>query len=249
MEAAPGGAGDLSMAKRHLKRLAAPRTWSIPRKTHKWAVRPLPGPHPMDRSVPLTLVVRDMLGYAQTAREVERILGRREVHVDGRAATDGKRPVGLMDVVSLPRTEEHYRVLLDTQGRLRLVAIDEKRATWKLCRLEDKTTVRGGRTQLNLHDGRNLLLDKDAYKTGTTLKLQIPEQKVGDAYALEKGNVALLISGKHVGELAHVESYVPTRNPKENIVQFKEGFTTVWDNVFVVGKKSPEIIMPQEEAV
>lgn len=237
------------MTKRHLKRLAVPRSWTIPRKTSKWAVRPRPGPHPLDRSVPLLVLVRDMLGYAHTAREARRIIGSRSILVDGRPATDGKRPVGLMDVVSIPETKEHFRVLLDTRGRLRLVAIEEKAAGWKLSRIQGKTTVRGGVTQLNLHDGRTLLLEKNAHATGDTLKLRVPEQKILETYPMAKGNVAILISGKHVGEIAHVEAYTPTRNPKENVVHFKEGFTTVKDNVFMVGKKAPELVLPQEEAL
>lgn len=35
------------MVRRHLKRIAAPKTWPIKRKEHKWIVRPTPGPHPL----------------------------------------------------------------------------------------------------------------------------------------------------------------------------------------------------------
>ncbi|TLZ94001.1 MAG: 30S ribosomal protein S4e, partial [Methanobacteriota archaeon] len=47
--------------KKHLKRLPAPRSWSIPRKTHFWIVRPSPGPHGIGESVPLGSILRDML--------------------------------------------------------------------------------------------------------------------------------------------------------------------------------------------
>ena len=59
----------------------------------------------------------------------------------------------------------------------------------------------------------------------------------------------MLIAGKHAGELVHVEEYAPTRNPQENIVTFEEGFATVKDNVFIVGKKKPEIKFPELSAV
>ncbi|MHA1832356.1 MAG: 30S ribosomal protein S4e, partial [Candidatus Baldrarchaeia archaeon] len=46
--------------KRHLKRLPAPRFWPIHKKEFKWTVRPSPGPHPMNRCLPLLLIVRDI---------------------------------------------------------------------------------------------------------------------------------------------------------------------------------------------
>ena len=191
--------------KKHLKRLPAPRSWSISRKTDFWIVRPSPGPHGIAESVPLGSILRDMLKVCDTAREARRILNGRGVLVDGRVVTDPKFPVGLMDVLSLHETKSHYRMLVDARGRMTLVGIEDGDSKWKLCRVEDKTTVRGGKTQLNLHDGRNLLLAKDAYKTGATLKIHVPGQKVVEHYELSKGAPVLVTAGQHVGQVAHVE--------------------------------------------
>ena len=152
----------------HLKRLVAPKTWVIERKTKKWAVRPSPGPHPMEKSIPLLLLIRDYLKYADTAREARRIIGNREVIVDGKPQTNPKFPCGLMDVISIPKIEEHYRILLDSKGILRLTPIAAEDAKWKLCRIDNKTTVKNGKIQLNLHDGRNIIADGN-YKTGDVL--------------------------------------------------------------------------------
>src|SRR2546422_10963460 len=118
-----------------------------------------------------------MLKVCATAREARHILNDRGVLVDGRAITDPKFPVGLMDVLSFAVTKAHYRMLVNTRGKMALMPIEEADANWKLCRVEDKTTVRRGKTQLNRHDGRNVLLDKDTYTTGATLKDDVPEQK------------------------------------------------------------------------
>ncbi len=235
--------------KKHLKRLAAPRSWPIARKTQKWVVRPSPGPHSLELSMPLALILRDLLGYCDTRKEAQRIIGSRSVWVDGKPVTNPKHPVGIMDVISIPEMKEHYRFLLDARGHFTPVEVTDKEAVWKIVRIENKTTVKGGVFQLNLHDGRNILLKKNAYKSGDTLKISLPEQKILEHYPLAKGNSAMLIAGKHAGELVHVESYTPTRNPRENIVFFEEGFATVKDNVFIVGKKKPEIKFPEAPAV
>ncbi len=235
--------------KKHMKRLPAPRSWAISRKTDFWVSKPSPGPHPVDRSMPLGLILRDMLHVCDTAREARHILNSRHVRVDGRVVTDPKFPVGLMDVVALEETKAYYRMLVDTRGRMHLQAIEAPESKWKLCRIENKTTVRGGKTQVNLHDGRNLLLEKDAHRTGTTLKLALPEQKVLGTYDLGEGVTALITGGKHVGELAHVLAVQKTRNPRANVVTFKEGFSTDVDKVFVVGKETAEVRPPEVSAL
>ncbi|HYT00932.1 MAG TPA: 30S ribosomal protein S4e [Thermoplasmata archaeon] len=235
--------------KKHLKRLPAPRSWTVTRKTEFWVLRPSPGPHPIERSVPVGLILRDMLKLCDTAREARHILNNRGVLVDGRVITEPKFPVGLMDVLTLKDLKTHYRMLVDTRGRMALVALESDDAKWKLCRVEDKTTVPGGKTQLNLHDGRNVLLPKDAYKTGTTLKVDLPEQKVAEHFELAAGAPVLVTGGKHVGEIAHVLDVQRTRNPRANIVTFKEGFSTDIDKVFVVGKEAPTIKTPEVSAI
>ncbi len=235
--------------KKHLKRLPAPRSWAIPRKTDFWVSKPSPGPHPVERSMPIAVLLRDSLGVCDTAREARHILNSRHVFVDGRAVTDPKFPVGLMDVLSMEETKAHYRMLVDTRGRMHLMPIEAAEAKWKLCRVENKTTVRGGKTQINLHDGRNVLLEKDAHKSGTTLRLGLPEQKVLGHYDLAEGATALITGGKHVGELAHVLAVQKTRNARANVVTFKEGFSTDIDKVFVVGKETAEVKVPEVSAL
>jgi small subunit ribosomal protein S4e len=234
---------------KHIKRLASPRVWSIPKKEHIWAVKQSPGPHPVDRSVPLLMMVRDMLGYCDTLREGRMIIGSKNILIDGRVVTNYKMPVGLMDVVNIPKTKENFRILLDTQGKIRPIRISKERAQWKLARIENITTVKGGKTQLNLHDGRNILVDKGKYKSGAVLKIEHPSQKILAYYPMEKGNVAMIIGGKHTGQVATIEEYKSIRSPKSNIVTFKEGFSTIRDHVFVVGKKSPEITIPEVSAI
>lgn len=234
---------------KHLKRLASPRVWSIPKKSHIWTVKQSPGPHPIKRSIPLLIMVRDMLGYCDSAREGRRIIGDRYILVDGRIATNYKMPVGFMDVISIPKAKENYRALLDTRGKIRPIRISKDRALWKLVRIENITTISGGKTQLNLHDGRNIIIDKKKYKTQDVLKIELPSQKILDSYAMEKGNVAIIIGGKHSGQVATIENYQIIKGPKPNIVEFKEGFSTIKDHVFVVGKKSPEIKLPEVSVV
>ncbi len=232
---------------RHLKRLAAPRIWKIPRKEYPFAPKTIPGPHPADRSVPLLIVLRDLLRVADNRREAKKILSSRAVKIDGKVRTDLKFPVGFMDVVTVG--DKHYRALYDVRGKIRLVEIPEDHAEWKLVRIENKTAVKGGKIVLNLHDGRNIMLDENKYKTGDVLKIKVPTQEIVEHYPLQEGSVAMIIGGSHRGQLAHIKEYRITKSPSDNIVAFEEGFETIKRNVFVVGVGKPEVMIPEVSAL
>lgn len=227
--------------KKHMKRMTAPRSWTVTRKTSHWVSKPRPGPHGQLVSVPVGTVLRDMLKLCDNAREARFILGSRNLLVDGRPVTDPKFPVGLMDVLTVKDIKASYRMLIDYKGRLHAVPIDENESGWKLARVDHKTTVRGGKTQVTLHDGRNLLLPKDQYRTGDVLKIEVPSQRVLKAFKLEKGSLALLTGGSHPGSVQTIADYVVKRGSASDIVLFKEGPSTVKENVFVVGDKAPEV--------
>ena len=55
----------------HLKRLAMPRSWPLPRKTTVWIARPRPGAHSLERCIALSVVMRDILEVADTSRKLE----------------------------------------------------------------------------------------------------------------------------------------------------------------------------------
>ncbi|KAA0006909.1 MAG: 30S ribosomal protein S4e [Thermoplasmata archaeon] len=230
----------------HLKRFSAPETWRIARKVKKWAIRPSPGPHPVERSLPLAVVIRDYLKLADSLREAKKIIAARKILVDGKGRRDYKFPCGLMDVVSIPDIDEHYRILFDSKGHLRLVKIDSEEAKWKLSRIENKTTVKGGKLQLNLHDGRNIITEENNYNTGDVLKISLPEQEIMEKIPLEKGYLALVIGGTHTGEIAEIEEIVVTKSPMPNIVKLK-GFSTIKPYVFPIGKDKPLVELPKVE--
>ncbi|MBM4247930.1 MAG: 30S ribosomal protein S4e [Euryarchaeota archaeon] len=232
---------------KHMKRLTAPRSWRVERKTSHWIAKPSPGPHPIDEAVPLAVVLRDMLHHCDTYQEAKQIIGGRNILADGRIVTDPKFPLGLMDVLSIPKTREHFRVLKDRRGKLVLQRIGPEEARWKLVRIEDKKVVPGGRVQLNLHDGRNMLVERNEHKTGDVLKIELPGQKVLASFPEAVGSLAMLTGGHHVGELATIAGFEEKKNPMPNLVKFKEGFYTIRPYVFTIGVTVPEIKLPQVE--
>tara|TARA_B100000686_G_scaffold341883_1_gene420010 strand:- start:44 stop:628 length:585 start_codon:yes stop_codon:yes gene_type:complete len=181
----------------------------------------------------LGVVLRDILGVAQSMREAKRALATRKILVDGRVTTDMRRGVGVMDVLTVG--DEHYRCILDSNGKLRYASISAKEASHKLCRIDGKTTIKGGVTQLNLHDGRNILVDDaNKYNTMDSLVLDVDSQKIHKHVKFESGANCYLIGGNHIGSTAKMNEYVVKRSSKDNEVLFDD-FGTIVDHVFVIG--------------
>lgn len=221
----------------HLKRLNMPRSWALPRKTSVWVTRPTPGSHSLEMCMPLVMIIRDVLGLAKSVREVRTILHNKLVRIDGRIVKDPRIGVGLMDVLTLG--EQHFRCVLDQNGKLRYRQIAESDAGWKVCRIEGKTTIKGGKTQLSLHDGRCIIVDDaNAYSSGDSLKISLPGQDIIEHLSFTDGCASYLIGGSHVGNIAYVKEYLVKRSSMSNEVNF-ENFGTIARHVFVVNDATP----------
>ena len=93
-------------------------------------------------------------------------------------------------------------------------------------------------TQLNLHDGRNILVDDATkYNTMDSLVLDVESQKIEKHHKFETGANCYLIGGSHTGGTAAMTEYLVKRSTKDNEVLF-EDFGTIVDHVFVIGDAS-----------
>lgn len=245
---------------KHLKRLAAPRIYPIKRKRPhgKYTVRLAPGPHPKHRSVPIALVLRDIIGYAKTLREARKILARRLVYVDGRVITDYRFPVGLMDVLYLRRIDKYWRVL-PFRKRLYFHEITPEEAKFKIVKITGKRYVKNGWIQINLEDGRNILFKTknederreilNRYKTWDSLKIAIPSQEILGHFELKEDMYGLIMGGTHAGEHGQIIKITKQLMRKYHTVTLKnplgEYIATSLGYLLVIGKEKPEISLPE----
>ncbi len=248
----------LTGSKGHLKRLAAPPFWPILRKERKWTVKPSPGPHPITRCLPLLLIVRDVLGYAKTAREARRLIAEGHFKIDGRVRRDYKFPVGFMDVIEIVGLDEYYRVIPYPTKFMALHSIPPEEAQFKLCRIENKTTIKGGNLQLNLHDGRNHIIHltdpmnptEDVFKTYDVVKISIPNQDILEHVKFEKGALAIVTGGRNVGRVGRIVDVKQIFKRRDAVVTLEsangEKIRTIMRYVFVIGRDSLLISLPEE---
>ncbi len=229
------------MAKRggtkHLKRIASPKAVPITdKKGRTWMTMASPGPHPKKHSVPLGVLVRDVLKLASTLREVRKVLSGRMLEVDGRPRTDEKFPVGLMDVVSFPKGGKFYRIMVDNKGRLVPVEVTKEQAGSKILRVVKKHTVPGGKISLTFHDGKNMLGDNHVH-VGDSVVVALPKAEMKQHLKRDKGARCLVMEGKHAGSIVKLKEIIERKGgmPSEALVQDKtEEFVTVAKYLFVV---------------
>jgi small subunit ribosomal protein S4e len=224
-----------------MKRMMAPDFWPIQKKTKKFVVQLKPGPHNMQACMPLGVIIREILGYAKTMTEVRAILNAGHVRIDGVVRNERGFPVGLMDVLSIG--DEHYRVAVGKRG-LCLEKINSSEAGLKLLRIEDKKHVSGRRVQLNFHDGRNLLVAKDEYKTGDVVVFDLAKKSIKETLKLSKDSLALVIGGNNIGSMGKIEEIVVTKSSMPNKITVNLGERKIIlpkNYIFVVGKSAPVV--------
>jgi small subunit ribosomal protein S4e len=220
-----------------LKRLVAPKFWRLKKKKSTWTVAVRPGAHKKFESIPLQILLRDILKYAETGKEANSILQSKQILVGGKIIKHHNFPVGLMDVVSIPQLKKNYRIVVSKKGLIP-IEIPENEAKTQLAKVLSKTVVRKGKLQLNLSGGRNILTDKKDYATGDSILIELPGNKILDHFKLEKGSAALIIKGYNSGRIVKIHKV----QKGEIIADFDGKETEVKkDYLFVVGKNSPAI--------
>ncbi len=226
---------------RHQKRVTVPVSWPIARKTHKWVAKTSPGPHSAAESIPLVTIIRDMLKLVDNAREAKRILYEGKVLVDGRIQKDYKLPVGIFDIISVPLLDKQYRMLKDARGMFYLSLLEPGNVR-KLARIENKTILKGKKQQLNLSDGSNKLEEGD-YRAGDSLVLSIPEKNIEDWIEFKVGNLAMVVGGKHSGQMGKIKEIITVKSSQPNrvIISGDVEFETIEDYVYMIGKDQPVI--------
>uniref|UniRef100_A0A8C5DHJ0 RNA-binding S4 domain-containing protein n=1 Tax=Gouania willdenowi TaxID=441366 RepID=A0A8C5DHJ0_GOUWI len=124
------------MCFKHLKRVAAPKHWMLDKLTGVFAPRPSTGPHKLRECLPLIIFLRNRLKYALTGDEVKKICMQRFIKIDGKVRTDVTYPAGFMDVISIEKTGEHFRLIYDVKGRFTVHRITAEEAKYKLCKVK-----------------------------------------------------------------------------------------------------------------
>ncbi len=210
----------------YLKRSKIPKTWPLPRKGKKYIVRPL---HNLRNSIPLLIILRDVLKLVGTRKEVKKILSSGKIKVNGKVVRDERFPLTLFDNLNLDN--KNFKLVYKNK-KFDIVKIKDKEAEEKIAKVIGKKILKGNRMQVNLSDGRNYIL-KEKVKVGDSIIIDLKENKISKILPFKEGCKIMFISGKHVGEVGEVEAI----DEKRKIIILKVGdekINSKIDNLMVI---------------
>ncbi len=218
--------------KNKLKSIAAPKTWGIRRKKNVWIMKPRGG-HSTAYSLSVSTLLKFYLKHAKTAKEIRNILQKGEVLVDGRKISQPNYGVGVMDILEIPSIKEKYIITINRRGKIHPAKTD---ISFKLAKITSKMK-RGKKTQLGLFGGKCLLVEKDSFKVGDTLVIEIKDSKIKEHIKFAEGASCLLLGGSHIGELGSVKKI----EGDKITISGDSGneFETLRKFLYVVGKEKP----------
>lgn len=204
----------------------------------------------------MSVLLRSRLKYALNGQECIKICRDRDfahIKVDNRIRRDHRFPLGLMDVVSIAKTGEHFRILLDVKGRFQAVHIDQKEATFKLCKVKSKKLGKNKVPYIVTHDGRTIRYPHPDIKVNDSIKLNLETGEVDGLIKNENGASVFISGGNNIGRvgiLQHIEHHPGSYE----IAHLKDGrghaFATRLDNVFVIGEgKNPVITLHHKQGM
>lgn len=231
----------------HLKRLRAPDSWHIPKKINKFITKTAPGPHNAN-AMPIAVWLRDHMGFALTKKEVKQILSQKDVIINGRPCRNPSMGIGIFDIISMPKIGKHYRILRDKKGRHKTIEINAESARTRLAKIRGKTIVPGGKVQLNLRFGANILAD-NRYKPGDSIVISLSDEDrftITDHFPFAIGNMAMVIGGKHSGKIAKITGIQKVPGSVPNRVTLTDAstgavFDTVETYLYMVGRETPAL--------
>eukprot|EP01115_Flamella_aegyptia_P015706 TRINITY_DN98674_c0_g1_i1.p1 TRINITY_DN98674_c0_g1~~TRINITY_DN98674_c0_g1_i1.p1 ORF type:complete len:264 (+),score=68.57 TRINITY_DN98674_c0_g1_i1:37-828(+) len=239
--------------KKHLKRLNAPNHWMLDKLSGAFAPKPSAGPHKTRECLPLIIIMRNRLRYALTYRECLMILKQEHVLVDQKVRTDVTFPAGFMDVITIPETQENFRLLYDVKGRFNIHKINEEEAKYKLLKVTKVAVGKKGVPYIVTHDGRTIRYPNPDINASDTIKYNFEDGSIDEIVPMEVGNLCMITGGRNLGRIGVIER--KEKHPgSHQIVHVKDSignqFATRISNIFIIGKGHNSIVsIPKNKGI
>jgi small subunit ribosomal protein S4e len=208
----------------HIVRKTIPNFWPIARTGTKYMAV---ASHNINDAIPIIIIMRDILKYVKTMKEMKRIIHEKKVLVNGRIATETNYPVTLFDTLAIPSIKKFYRAMLIGK-KMSFVEIKESEINTRICKIINKRVLPGKKIQINFDNGRNII-SNEKVKTGDFAILDLVNNKIKKIIALEKGAEIMIVKGKHIGKIGNVKEIV--KQGDEVIAKIKSDMGEISTNV------------------
>jgi len=214
----------------HIVRKTIPNFWPIAKTGTKYMAV---ASHSINDAIPIIIIMRDILKYVKTMKEMKKIIHEKKVLVNGRIATETNYPVTLFDTLAIPSIKKFYRAVL-VGKKMNFVEIKESEISTRICKIINKRVLPGKKIQINFDNGRNII-SSEKVKTGDFATIDLVNNKIKKIIALEKGAEIMIVKGKHMGKTGSVKEIVKQGDEVIAKIKTKEGeISTNVTNLFAI---------------
>jgi small subunit ribosomal protein S4e len=193
----------------HQKRKTIPKLWALPRTGTKYLAV---SDHNQRTSIPLVIVLRDMLKLVQTKKELKGLLYTKQIKVNTRIVQEGNYPIQLFDTLTLVDAKKNYRAVIKGK-RIAFEEISDKENSTRVYKVINKKILAKNKIQINLDGGRNLITS-EKINPGEFVVMS-SDNKISKIIVLKKDVEVIAIQGKHLGKEGKIKDI------------FKEGDNTI----------------------
>jgi small subunit ribosomal protein S4e len=109
-----------------------------------------------------------------------------------------------MDVLSVVKTNENYRLLYDVKGRFTLVKIKDTEAQFKLCKIKTRAIGPNKIPYIVTHDSRTIRFPHPDISEGDTIKYDLEKGQIVSWIKNEPGHLAYVTGGNNIGRVGTI---------------------------------------------
>uniref|UniRef100_A0A7E4UMK8 Small ribosomal subunit protein eS4 n=1 Tax=Panagrellus redivivus TaxID=6233 RepID=A0A7E4UMK8_PANRE len=159
--------------------------------------------------------------------------------------TEFRFPAGFMDVITIEKTNETFRLLYDVKGRFTIHRITKQEGQFKLLKVVKTAVGAKGIPYLTTHDNRTIRYPDPHIKRDDTIVFDLVNNKITDYVKFDAGNLCMITGGRNMGRVGIVGHR--ERHPGSfDIVHIKDAvgntFATRLNNVFIIGKGNNALV-------
>lgn len=211
----------------HINRKNTGKFWPIPRKGTKYVAV---STHNRKSSMPLSVIMRDILKLVKSAKELKRILNEGKIKINEKEVRDVKYPIGLFDILSF--NNKHYKSNFNGKKNF-FEEVKNEEAHTKIIKIIGKNKLKNNIIQLNLTDGRNILTNEKAEVEDSVL-YDLNSKKIKKIIKMNKGSTGFVIKGKHSGQKGKILEIINAGGKKLAIIEDKEKMTVWTKNIIAM---------------
>ncbi|XP_059783188.1 small ribosomal subunit protein eS4-like [Balaenoptera ricei] len=238
--------------KKHLNCVETPKHWMLDKLTSVFSPCPSTSPHKLKECLPLIIFLRNRHKYDLTEDEVK-ICMQGFIKIDGKVRTDITYPDGFMDVISIDKTGENFRLIHDTKDRFAIHHITPEEAKYKLCKVRKIFVGTKGIPHLVTHGAHTISYPDPLVKVNDTIQIDLETGKINDFVKFDTGNVSMVTGDANLGRIGVITNQ-KRHSVSFDIVHVKDAsgnsFAIWLSNIFVIGKNDkPWISLPQGRGI